>query len=217
MYFESREHAGRLLARKLAPYRYENCVVVALSVGGAVVAEQIARQLHCLMMLLITKDIDVPGEDVLFGSVAQGGTFTYNSSFSEGEIDGYVSEFHGYLDEQKREAFQSINRMLGKKGTMDIKLIRGRVVILVDDGLDNSSRVDVVLDFLKPIRTQRLIVTSPVATIDSVDKVHVLADEVHILDVKQNYISTEHYYDNNELPSTEETVKRVSEIIMNWR
>ncbi len=217
MYFESREQAGQLLAAQLAPYRYENCVVIGLSVGGAVVAEQIAAELHCVMMLLITKDIDIPGEDLVFGSVSQGGIFTYNSTFTEGEIDGYTSEFHGYLDEQKREAFQSINRLLGKKGTMDIKLIRDRVVIIVDDGLDGATRIDVVLDFLKPIRTQRMVVAAPVATVISVDKVHVLADELHILDVKENYINTDHYYENNELPTTEETVRRVSEIMMNWR
>lgn len=217
MYFESREQAGRVLAQQLAPYRYENCVVIGLSVGGAVVAEQIAAQLHCVMMLLITEDIDIPGESLVLGSVAQGGIFTYNSEFTEGEIDGYTSEFHGYLDERKREAFQSINRMLGKKGTMDIKMIRDRVVILVDDGLDGSSRIDVVLDFLKPVRTHKTVVAVPVATIGAVDKVHIMADELHILDVKENYINTNHYYEKNELPSTEETVRRVSEIIMNWR
>lgn len=217
MYFESRDHAGQLLAKRLSSYRYENCVVLALSVGGAVVAEQIASRLHSVMMLLIAKDIDVPGENVLFGSVAQGGIFTYNSSFTEGEIEDYTSEFHGYLDEQKRVAFQSINRMLGKKGTIDTKMMRDHVVIIVDDGLDDGSRIDVVLDFLKPVRTQKLVVASPVATIGAVDKVHVLADEVHILDVKQNYISTDHYYDRNELPTVEDTVDRVSKIIMNWR
>jgi len=206
-----------MLAEQLAPYRYENCAVIALSVGGVLVAEQIAAHLHCVLMLLITKDIDIPGEGMAFGSVAQNGLFTYNSSFTEGEIQGYTSEFHGYLDEQKREAFQSINRLIGHNGTVDLKLLRDHIVILVDDGLDGSSRIDVVLDFLKPVRTQRLVVASPVATIPAVDKVHVLADELHILDVKENYINTEHYYEQNDLPTTEETITRINEIIMNWR
>ncbi|NCU39212.1 hypothetical protein EOL96_09415, partial [Candidatus Saccharibacteria bacterium] len=140
-----------------------------------------------------------------------------NSSFTEGEIEDYTSEFHGYLDEQKREAFQSINRMLGKKGTINTKMMRDHVVIIVDDGLDDGSRIDVVLDFLKPVRTQKLVVASPVASIASVDKIHVLADEIYILDVKENYINTNHYYDENDLPTVEDTVDRVSEIIMNWQ
>ncbi len=217
MYFESRGQAGRLLAEQLVQYRYENTAIVALSVGGAMVAEQIAADLHCVMMMLVTKEIEVPGESMAFGSVAQSGNFTYNSAFSEGEIEGYTSEFHSYLDEQKREAFQGINRLLGDNGTIDASLLLDRVVIVVDDGLNSSTRIDVMFDFLKPIRTQKLVVVSPIATIDAVDKVHIMADEIHVLDVKENYINTEHYYEQNELPTPEETMKRISEIIMNWR
>lgn len=217
MYFESRGQAGRMLADRLASYRFENCAVVALSIGGVVVAEQIASQLHCVMMLLISKDIDVPGEGVTFGSVAQTGAFTYNSSFSAGELEGYNSEFHGYLDEQKREAFQNFNRLLGTHGTIDIDMLRDHVVIIVDDGLDDGLRIDVTFDFFKPVRTQRLIVAAPVASVSAVDKVHVLADEIHILDVKANYINTDHYYEQNALPAPQETMNKISEIITNWR
>lgn len=217
MYFESRGQAGRMLADKLAEYRYENCAVVALSVGGVVVAEQIASQLHCVMMLLVSKDIDVPGEGVAFGSVAQTGAFTYNSSLSKGEIEGYNSEFHGYLDEQKREAFQEFNRLLGTHGTIDIDMLRGHVIIIVEDGLDDSLRIDATFDFFKPVRTQRLIVAAPVASVSAVDKVHVLADELHILDVRENYINTDHYYEQNTLPAPQETMNKISEIITNWR
>lgn len=217
MYFESRGQAGHMLAERLEKYRYDNCAVVALSVGGVVVAEQIASHLHCVMMLLVTKDIDVPGEGVTFGSVAQTGTFTYNKSFSEGELDDYNSEFHGYLDEKKREAFQGMNRLLGSHGTIDTDMLRDHIVIIVDDGLDDSMRIDVTFDFLKPIRTERLVVATPVASIDAVDRVHVLADEIHILDVKENYINTEHYYEQNALPAVKETMDRVSEVMMKWR
>lgn len=206
-----------MLAERLEKYRYDNCAVVALSVGGVVVAEQIASHLHCVMMLLVTKDIDVPGEGVTFGSVAQTGTFTYNKSFSEGELDDYNSEFHGYLDEKKREAFQGMNRLLGSHGTIDTDMLRDHIVIIVDDGLDDSMRIDVTFDFLKPIRTERLVVATPVASIDAVDRVHVLADEIHILDVKENYINTEHYYEQNALPAVKETMDRVSEVMMKWR
>ena len=57
MYFESRSQAGKILADQLvAKYRYENCAVVALSNGGVVVGEQIAAQLHCVLMLLVSQD-----------------------------------------------------------------------------------------------------------------------------------------------------------------
>ena len=218
MYFESRGQAGRLLAAQLyEKYRYENCAVLALSDGGVMVAEQIAAVLHCVIMMLISEDIPVPGEGMDFGAVSQNGQFTYNTTFSTGEIDAYTSEFHGYLSEQKREAFQKINRLIGDGGTVDTDLLHDRVVILVSDGFDNTTSLDVALDFLKPIRIDRLVVAAPVASIEAVDEIHVQADEIHVLDVKENFFDTNHYYDNNTLPDRQDTVKRISEIITKWQ
>lgn len=218
MYFESRGEAGRLLAAQLYErYRYENCAVLSLSDGGVLVGEQIASYLHCVLMMLVTEDIPVPGEGIDFGAVSQGGHFTYNSTFSTGEVDAYTSEFYGYLSEQKREAFQKINRLIGDGGTVDTSLLHDRVVIMVADAFDTTTSLDVALDFLKPIRIDRLVVAAPVASIEAVDRIHVRADEVHILDVKENFFEANHYYDDNTLPDHESTVKRISEIITKWQ
>lgn len=218
MYFKNRTEAGQLLAERLVEkYRYENCAVVALSDGGVVVGEQIAAQLHCALMLIVSEDIEIPGENLSFGGVSQGGSFTFNSELTEGQIKGYVSEFHGYLAEQKREAFQRINRLVGDGGTVDKDLLRDRVVILVSDGFGDDASIDVALDFLKPIRTQRLVVVAPVATVQAVDRMHVAGDELHILDVKTNYLGVNHYYDENDIPSHEDTIAKINEIILRWR
>ncbi len=217
MYFEDRETAGQILANELVEkYRYENCAVLALSDGGVVVGEQIAKALHCVLNLLIVEKIEVPGEGVSFGAVSQTGDFTYNASFSSGEIEEYQSEYYGYLEEKKREAFEKINRLVGDGGLIDPDLLRDRVVILVSDGLNGGSSVDVAADFLKPIRLKRLVAAVPVATVQAVDKLHVLADELHILDVKSNFLGTDHYYEKNIVPSHEETIKKINEIILNW-
>lgn len=218
MYFESRGQAGQILAVDLVEkYRYENCAVVALSDGAVLVAEQIASALHCIMMMLLTEDIPVPGESVSFGAVSQDGDFTYNSSFSSGEIEEYTSEFHGYLDEQKRTAFQKMNRLLGDGGLINVDLLRDRVVILVSDGLDDSSAIDVLVDYMKPIRIQRLVIATPTASIQVVDRLHVVADELRILDVKANFMGIDHYYDTNIIPSHDETIAKINQIVLNWR
>lgn len=218
MYFEDRTQAGSLLAEALVEkYRYENCAVVALSEGGVVVGEEIATQLHCALMLIISEEIDIPGEGMSFGGVSQSGQFTYNSELSTGEIEGYTSEFHGYLAEQQREAFQRINRLIGDGGTVDKDLLRDRNVILVSDGFGDDASIDVALDFLKPIRIQRLIVASPTATVSAVDRMHVAADELHILDVKSNWMGVDHYYDKNDVPSREDTIAHINEIILKWK
>lgn len=218
MYFESRIQAGALLAEKLMDYRYENCAVIALGEGGVLVGEQIAVQLHCVLMMLLSEGIEVPGEGLNFGAVAQSGDFTYNSDFSDGEIDGYTSEFHSYLEEQKREAYQKLNRLIGDGGVIDKDLLRDRTIILVSDGFGNNlSALDVALGFLKSIRIEKLVVAVPVCDVSAVDRLHITVDDLHILDVKGNYMGTDHYYEDNSLPSREETVEKINQVILNWR
>lgn len=198
-------------------YRYDDCAVVALSDGGVLVGEQIAAQLHCVLTMLVTEEIAIPGENLSFGAVSQVGNFTYNSEFSAGEIQEYTNEFHGYLNDQKREAFSRINRLVGDGGTIDRELLRDRVIILVSDGLSDGALISVALDFLKPISYKKLVVAAPVATIPAVDILHVAADEMHILDVKENYMGVDHYYNDNQMPSHEETVEKINQIILNWQ
>jgi len=218
MYFESRAQAGQLLAEQLFDkYRYENCAVVALSDGGVLVGEEIAAQLHCILTMLVTEGIEVPGESTMFGAVSQGGNFTYNNEFSTGEIEEYTSEFHGYLDDQKRQAFNRINRLLGDGGIITSDMLRERVVILVSDGLADGAMISVAIDFLKPIRISRLVVVSPLATIPVVDQLHVSVDEVHILDVKENFMGVDHYYEDNTVPTHEEVIAKINENILNWQ
>lgn len=219
MYFASRSEAGARLAEKLLEsYRYENCAVLALSDGGVLVGEQIAWRLHCVLMLLLSEGIEVPGEGLSFGAISQTGQLIMNSQFTEGQKDYYVSEFHGYLEEEKRRVHQRINRLLGDSGVVDKEMLRDRHVILVSDGFgDDISALDVALDFLKSVRTEKIIIASPTASIAAVDRLHVAVDEMHILDVKSNFMGINHYYDDNVLPDREDTITKINQIVLNWR
>lgn len=218
MYFHSRAEAGEQLSRQLVDlYRYENCAVVALGDGGVAVGEPIAERLHAVLTLLVSETVDVPGENERFGAVSQTGQFTYNSQLDAGQMGEYVTEFHGLLEEQKRQAFHRINSLVGDGGVIDQSLLRDRVVILVSDGLNDITLLDVAMDFLKPVRIQKLVIVSPIASVEIVDRVHMIADELHILDVKSNYLNTNHYYDQNDLPPHEEVIAKINKIILNWR
>ena len=218
MYFESRKSAGEELASELLEkYRYEDCAVVALNDGGILVGEPIAAELHCVLTMILSEDIEVPGEGLLLGGVSQNGNFVQNSFMTTGEFDGYQSEFFGLFEQQKRVSFQKINRLLGDGGTVDLDLLRDRVIILVSDGFTDRSSIDVAIDFLKPVRYKKLVVAPPVASVAAVDRLHITADEMHILDVKANYLDTNHYYEDNKIPSHEEAVKKINDIILNWR
>ena len=208
-----------MLAEKLLErYRYENCAVLALSDSSVLVGEQIAWRLHCVLMLLLSENIEVPGENVSFGALSQSGQLTMNSQFSDGQKEYYIQEFHGYLEEEKRRAYQKINRLLGDSGVVDTAMLKDRLVILVSDGFgDDMSSLDVALDFLKSVRTERIIAVAPVASMAAIDRLHVAVDEMHILDVKGNFMGIDHYYDDNTVPSREDTIVKINQIVLNWR
>lgn len=217
IYFKNRSEAGMQLAAALDKYRYENCVVLALSDGAVQVGEQIAAKLHCILTLLLLEEIEVPGESVAFGTIDQNGGFTFNSAFSPGQKDAFYNEFHGYLDEKKREKFHKINRILGEGGILDNDMLRDHTVILVSDGLKHGTVLDAAVEFLKPIRLQKLVMAAPVVSVEVVDRMHVLADEICVLGVTDNFFDVNHYYDENNIPTHEEVVEKINQIILNWR
>lgn len=216
MYFHSRAEAGNKLAERLFQYRYENCAVVALSHGGLAVAEPIAARLHAMLGLLLSDEIGVPGEGVRMGTINQNGHFVYNHQLSHGEIDDYYSEYHGYFEDQKRVTWQKINHLLADGGALDLGMLREHVVILVSDGLKTGGILDAAIDFLKPVRLKRLVIVTPVASVSAVDRMHILGDEIHCLGVTENYLSTSHYYDVQDVPSHEEAVDKINKIVLKW-
>lgn len=209
MYFHSRVEAGQKLAAELLPYASQNCVVIALSDGAVTVGEQIAAALGCKLTMLLTESIKLPGERVDIGTVTQDGSFVYNNMFSTGEIEEYYGEFHSYIDDQKREKFAKMNRLLGGGGLLEDDMIKDHVVILVADGLRSGVSLLAAAQFLKPLRIKRLIIATPIASVPAVDRMHILADELHCLAVTENYINTNHYYDVNDLPGRDEILAKI--------
>lgn len=217
MYFHSRGEAGEELAGQLMQYRYENCAVVSLSYGGLLVAAPIAARLHAVLGIFLTEKIEIPGENLTMGTVDQTGGFTYNQDLSEGQIEDYYGEFHAYIDEQKRENTEKINRLVATGGALDPANLREHVVVLVSDGLKTASSLDATAEFLKPIKIKRLVVAVPIASVGAVDRMHILADELHCLNVTDNYLATNHYYDENVTPTHDQAVQMIRNIMLKWR
>jgi len=164
------------------------------------VARPIATRLQIPAFMIATKQINLPGtfhEQV--GTVDQSGDFVYSSDLTQGQVDDYVAEYHNHIDSQKIEAVHEINRMLGAQGFVDKAHLKDKNILLVSDGLKSASELDAVLAFLKPVRIGRMVGVAPVASIAAIDALHVLTDEIRILSPKQNYLETDHYYEENEL------------------
>lgn len=218
MYFTSRVEAGRKLAGDLLPkYRYENCAVVALDDGGVMVGTQIASQLHTVITMLLSEQINLPREIMAIGGLTNDGTFTYNRDIPEFELNDIIGDYYTYIEQEKLQKMHHMNQMLGSGGMMDKNLLRGHVVILVSDGIMDGFQIDLAAAFLKPIRMERLIIATPVASVSAVDRMHILADEIICPTVVEGDFPKDHYYDVQDIPDHETIVKTIEEIIYNWK
>lgn len=191
--------------------------MVALSANSVAVAEPIAARLHSILGLFLSEQVKIPGEGITIGSVNQGGGFMYDPSLSEMEAADYYSEYHGLIDDEKRNKFEHINQLIGEGGVIDPLLLRQHVVILVSDGLKTAAKLDAASQFLKSIIMKRMVIATPVASVIAVDHMHILADELHCLSVTDNYIATSHYYDTNDTLTHDQAVQKINNIILNWR
>jgi putative phosphoribosyl transferase len=218
MYFKSRAQAGKLLSEQIVKkYKGQDCAVVALSDGAVMVGAQIAVPLHCVLTMLLTEAINLPREDVAVAGMSQNGTLTYNNYYSPGEIEDFLAEYHNLIEEQKIDKMQHMNQLLGKGGLIKKGLIRDRNIILVSDGLANGFSLDIAVEFLKPIRIKKIIVATPFATVSAVDRMHIQADEIFCLNVVEQYISTDHYYETRDVPDHQKIVRIIEDIVDRWQ
>lgn len=217
MYFSSRQEAGQKLAEELKKYRFEDSAVLALSDGGVVAGAQIAAELHCPLMFLLTQDITLPGEKTAVGVVDQNGGFTYNDFFSTGELDELVGEYHGVIEELKMEKWHELNRLLSDGGIIDTGILEGRNIIIVSDGFLNGTSLLAVMNFLKPVKSKKIIVATPFASVPAVDKMHVMADELVVLNVIDGTFELDHYFETNDVPNQEDIIKILNEAILKWK
>src|SRR5512144_2823542 len=137
-FFRDRQDAGRVLAEALEPYRARAPLVLGIPRGGVVVAAEVARRLGAELDILVARKLGAPGHSELaIGAVtADGGRWLNGSLVSSLGVDA------AYIDEVTRaemaEARSREERFRGVRPPLEVK---GRVVILVDDGLATGATV----------------------------------------------------------------------------
>ena len=201
----------------MAPkYRYENCAIVALDDGGVIVGAQIATQLHCIITMLITREITLPREPRAIAGITSDGKFAYNNEYSAGELEEFVGEYRGYIEDERVQKFHEINQLISSGGLMKPKMFKHMNVILVSDGIQNGMKLDLALEFLKPIDIESLIVATPIATVPVIDKIHIMFDGVFCLSVIDDFLETDHYYDQNDIPEHSKIIDIIDNIVLKW-
>lgn len=215
MYFKNRAEAGRQIAEKLQSYDNQQCVVVALNAGGVLIGAQIAMRLHASLLILDSESIHLPGEpDAIANLTTQ--AMTYNSRYSSGQLDEFMGEYHGVIEAQRLEKIHRLNRLLSDGGEIDNRQLARHTVILVTDALQDPGILDVAADYLKPIKLKRLIIATPLASVNAVDRMHLVGDEICCLHTGENLMNADHYYDDNTLPDRQGILKIIRNISLNW-
>ena len=217
MYFHDRAQAGLQLAEDLAQYRYENTAVLALSPGGVVVGEQIARHLHTALSMLLTSRITAPGdESLVLGTMDSTGIFTYNSMIPAGQMEEYLEDMRNYVEEEKLRHMYDMTNVIGEHGLADPAQLDGRNIIVVTDGVKNGLSFDAALHFLRRIHTEKIIGAIPVGPAEVIERLHGMLDEVHYLYIPDNFFTVSHYYTDEEPIDSSSVMDRINNVVTNW-
>jgi putative phosphoribosyl transferase len=176
MQFANRREAGRALATRLDAYaRRDDVIVLALPRGGVPVAYEVARALGAPLDLFLVRKVGVPGhEELAMGAVAEGGIGLLNEDLIR---DLRISpEAVTAVVEREREA---LARREAEYANLRSGIsVRGRVVILVDDGLATGMSMEAAVKALRTLAPSRVVVAVPVGAEDTCRRLGALADEV---------------------------------------
>ncbi len=206
-----------MLADQLMQYRYENTVVLALSPGGVAVGEQVARRLHSLLTLLLTARISAPGESSLVvGTIDQSGVFTYNSMISAGQMEDYMEDMRGYVEEQKLRQMYEMSAVMGEHGLADPAQLVARNVIIATDGVKNGLSFDAAMHYLNRLHVEKTIAAIPVGPVDVIDRLRGLVDEMHYLYMPENFFSVSHYYTDEDRIDPATITERIDNVVSRW-
>ena len=214
-YFKDRSEAGKILADELTKFKVNNSTVIALSEGAILVGAEIARNLHSSLFIFASQKVDGSGDQDL-AAVDSRGAFSYNTSFSFGEIEEDMESFKQFVDQRSLNDFQKLNHVAGLNGTIPKKLLEKHVVILVSDGLKNAMSLQIAAHFMRMVEVKKLIISTPIASTEAVDKMHISVDQIFCLRIVENYISASHYYENNQIPDDKTVVEIMQNIVLNW-
>ncbi|MEV0692145.1 phosphoribosyltransferase family protein [Streptomyces sp. NPDC050388] len=179
MLFRDRREAGRELAERLRGMRDDGAlpeaVVLALPRGGIPVAHEVAEALEAPLDVLVVRKIGAPfHREVGVGAMAGDEVPLFDPStlralgLSETDLDSVVERERVEL--RRREQLYRQGRPAPE--------LRGRTVIVVDDGLATGSTARAALRFVRRQAPARVVLAVPVGSPDSVERMRAEADEV---------------------------------------
>ena len=205
--FRDRTDAGRQLAGRLAALADRTDVpVLALPRGGVPVGFEVAEALHAPFDVFVVRKLGLPGqEELAMGAIASGGICVLNDDVVR-TLDVPPDIIKAAVVEQQRELTRRERKY---RDDLPPPEVRGRTVILVDDGLATGSTMRAAIAALRRQEPARIIVAVPVGAGESCDDLRELADDVVCLRMPDPFYAVGLWYEN----FTQTTDKDVHELL----
>jgi predicted phosphoribosyltransferase len=161
LHFRNRTEAGEVLAGKLAKYAgYPGGLVLGLPRGGVPVGHAVARRLKLPLDVFIVRKLGVPGqEELAMGAIASGGVCAMNEQI----VAALQLPDEAIAAVRAREQLELERRERQYRSGMPELRVKGRTVILVDDGIATGATMRAAALALRERKAGRIVVAAPVA------------------------------------------------------
>ena len=191
--FADRHAAGRELARQIHSRHclQDSAIVLALPRGGVPVGYEVAIALQLLLDVMVVRKLGTPGhEEVAMGAIAGGGIrFLNKDVIAARQITPQTIDQVVEWEERELERRERLYR--GERSRPDL---RGRQVILVDDGLATGATMRVAIEAARRLGADHLIVAVPVAPLQVVEQLATLAEDVVCLQSPRQLFAVSLWY-----------------------
>lgn len=191
--FPDRRTAGRMLARALLHLAGPDTIVLGLPRGGVPVADEVARALKAPLDIFLVRKIGVPGNpELALGAIAgpEGKTQILNDDLVRVyRMDAAMIEAQAAPE---RAELARRRRLWGAR--LQPGALKGRVVIVVDDGIATGATMQAAIAAIRAEHPRRIVVATPVAAPDTLDRMSRLADEVVCLSAPSGFSAVGLHY-----------------------
>jgi len=194
--FPGRAEAGRILAGRLKAFANQSdAVVVAIPNDGVPVAAQVATALNLPLTVHVVRKLGVPGQKEMFmGSLAGDDVRIMNEEIINAlHIPERVVDWVVFCESQ-----ELLRRKRVFARDQKIPEVKGKTVILVDEGVATGSRMLAAVQAIRKEGAGRIVVAVPVGSTQGLARLRAVADQVICVLEPKLFFSVSHWYDNVE-------------------
>jgi putative phosphoribosyl transferase len=193
MSFKNRSDAGRQLAARIAQYKDQQVVLLALPRGGVPVAAEVAAMLGAAIDLVLVRKIGVPSQpELAMGAIVDGDSPITVRNDDVIRLAGVGERaFRAVRDREFAELERRRRLYLSGRNRMSVK---DRIAIVIDDGVATGATTRAALRAIRTHQPNKLILAVPVGPTDTIEAMREEADEVLCLEIYEEFSAIGTFY-----------------------